>query len=126
MMWYPTGDLLASGLAAQFLWRPNALREDLPTLTSPDVHLLQRRQPGTVLLMGSSDSHFALAMSGLSQSGAPMTVESKHTLSAGRYTFYVWVLKNDHYDAKLVSRHPAIASNSTLVPCGTPGSGAST
>ncbi len=126
MMWYPTGDLLASGLAAQFLWRPNALRADLPTLTSPDVHLLQRRHPQTVLLMGSSDSHFALAVSGFAQSGAPMTVESKHTLSAGRYTFYVWVLNNDHYDAKLVSRHPAIPSNSTLVTCGAPDPGAST
>jgi hypothetical protein len=122
MMWYPAGDTLASSLAAQFLWTPNALRAHLPTLTSPDVHLLDRRRPGTLLLMGQNDSGFDMAVSELSQAGAPMNVTSTPTLKAGPYTVHVWVLTSALYDTKLVSHHPGIPTKSTLVPCGAPSS----
>ena len=92
LMWYPAHDLLASGLAAQFLWSPNALRAHLPTLTTPDVKLINQRRPTTLLLMGTRDTGFDEAVSELSQAGAPMNVTSTDTLKAGRYTFHVWVL----------------------------------
>ncbi|MDX6227023.1 MAG: Dolichyl-phosphate-mannose-protein mannosyltransferase, partial [Frankiales bacterium] len=124
MMWYPARDPLASSLSAQFLWSPNALRPHLPTLTSPDVHLLDKRHPATLLLMGSKDTGFDLAVSELSQAGAPMNVASMHTLTAGPYTFHVWVLTSALYDATLVSHHAGIPTRSSLVPCGTPAPGA--
>ena len=125
MMWYPAGDTLASSLAAQFLWSPNALRAHLPTLTTPDVHALDKRRPGTLLLMGVKDSGFDLAVSELSQAGAPMNVTSQRTLKAGPYTFHLWVLTSALYDATLVSHHAGIPTKSSLVPCGSPGSGTS-
>jgi hypothetical protein len=125
MMWYPAGDTLASSLAAQFLWTPNALRAHLPTLTSPDVHLLDKRRPGTLLLMGVHDSGFDKAVSELSQAGAPMNVASTTTLKAGPYTMHLWVLTSALYDATLVSHHAGIPTKSSLVPCGSPASGAS-
>jgi hypothetical protein len=124
MMWYPARDPLASSLSAQFLWSPNALRPHLPTLTSPDVHLLSKRRPGTLLLMGSKDTGFDKAISELSQAGAPMNVSSMHTLTAGPYTFHVWVLTSALYDPQLVSHHAGIPTRSSLVPCGTPATGA--
>jgi hypothetical protein len=125
MMWYPAGDTLASSLAAQFLWTPNSLRAHLPTLTSPDVHLLDKRRPGTLLLMGVHDSGFDKAVSELSQAGAPMNVASTTTLKAGPYTMHLWVLTSALYDATLVSHHAGIPTKSSLVPCGSPASGAS-
>jgi hypothetical protein len=124
MMWYPAGDNLASSLAAQFLWTPNALRAHLPSLTSPDVHLLDKRRPGTLLLMGQNDSGFDLAVSELSQAGAPMNVTSTPTLKSGPYTFHVWVLTSALYDPQLVSHHAGIPTKSSLVPCGSPSTGA--
>jgi hypothetical protein len=126
LMWYPAHDLLASGLAAQFLWTPNALRAHLPTLTTPDVKLINKRRPTTMLLMGTKDTGFDEAVSELSQAGAPMNVTSTDTLKAGPYTFHVWVLTSAFYDAKLVSHHAGIPTKSTLVPCGAPASGAKT
>ncbi|MDX6202612.1 MAG: hypothetical protein QOJ83_2112 [Frankiales bacterium] len=124
MMWYPARDPLASSLSAQFLWSPNALRPHLPTLTSPDVRALSKRRPGTLLLMGTKDTGFDQAVSELAQAGAPMNVSSMHTLTAGPYTFHVWVLTSAMYEATLVSHHAGIPTRSALVPCGTPAPGA--
>jgi hypothetical protein len=92
LTWYGPYDSLSSDLTTQYLWTPQSLSMDLPTLSALDRRILAARHPQTLVIFAPDPAQLAAAVQSLRAAGLAATVTLRETLQAGSLSDTVWVV----------------------------------
>jgi hypothetical protein len=93
LTWFGPGDALSSDLTTQYLWTPQSLFADLPTLSKADENILTYRHAKTLAIFGPDTHPLASALTALQTAGFQPTVTLRKELRAGSLSDNVWVIQ---------------------------------
>jgi hypothetical protein len=93
LTWFTAGDGLSSDLTTQYLWTPQSLVTDLPTVSDLDERILTSRHAQTLVIFGPDPAQLGAAVTSLESAGFAPTVTLRELLRAGDLSDNVWVLR---------------------------------